>query len=732
MNSISHLSEPTTTRNVVVLKRIITSITLLTLFSSAVWAQYWYRMAPIEHNGYLYDLSFVNDSTGWAVGNEVLYTNNGGLTWNVQRPAVPSRVYNAVQFLDTQNGWAAGTNGIVSKTTDGGSLWMDINTGFTNPIHDICFTTTQKGHLVGNWGLIARTTDGGQTWNQYVTPIVDHLTSIDFVGTFKGWIVGFNGRMLRTTNGGVTWSETTLPNPIAYFYEVDFISETVGWACGVFYNSSSMGYGPMIRKTTDGGLIWSSPSSGLGVTITELAVINPNHVFTSGGFHLYKTVNGTNWTAIAPSLAYTITDIKFVTPQKGWISSWEYFSPRTRLLASVNGGVHWKQQYKGANFDFYDFTIIETTIYAVGEKGYIAASNLPTTSKWSIFPRIKKQTLRAIDSHRNQIWAVGDSGYFVTKFHEYSDWQVVLFPDATNLRSVDFVNSDTGWVAGEGGRIYHTTNQGRTWDQQISNTSRNINRIYFLNSQVGWCVGDDGVTLHTSNGGYQWNVQVHDLDANYDDLHSVYFFNEQKGWCVGEYGQVFQTTDGGSNWLQQVVQDTVDFNDVLFESELNGFIVGNRGTFYRTTNGGVRWYMDVQYDWLVAPPVSSLYRVKKMQNNAIYATGQNGSFWRQSNLSTTGEPTETVLPQSVQLQQNYPNPFNSQTMITYSLPHTLVVNLTLYDVQGRFVKSMIRGLTQSAGTYTATLDGAGLASGIYYIKLRAGEYVQTKKAVLLK
>lgn len=84
------------------------------------------------------------------------------------------------------------------------------------------------------------------------------------------------------------------------------------------------------------------------------------------------------------------------------------------------------------------------------------------------------------------------------------------------------------------------------------------------------------------------------------------------------------------------------------------------------------------------------------------------------------------------LSQNYPNPFNRETRITYALPRVSTISLALYDVQGRLVQSLFRGLSQDAGTYSVTLNGAGLSSGVYYVKLNAGEFTQTIKIIYMK
>ncbi|MCW8818105.1 MAG: Omp28-related outer membrane protein [Ignavibacteriaceae bacterium] len=94
-------------------------------------------------------------------------------------------------------------------------------------------------------------------------------------------------------------------------------------------------------------------------------------------------------------------------------------------------------------------------------------------------------------------------------------------------------------------------------------------------------------------------------------------------------------------------------------------------------------------------------------------------------------PNENISPVSFNLSQNYPNPFNPTTTITYSIPKESQVNLKIYDVMGREVAVLVNG-KQQAGAYEVKFDAASLASGTYFYKLTAGDFISVKKMALLK
>ena len=101
----------------------------------------------------------------------------------------------------------------------------------------------------------------------------------------------------------------------------------------------------------------------------------------------------------------------------------------------------------------------------------------------------------------------------------------------------------------------------------------------------------------------------------------------------------------------------------------------------------------------------------------------------QNPLSTPAE--EQPVPKTFVLEQNYPNPFNPTTTIRYQLPQSATVSLKIYDVLGREVQTLVNE-RQAAGQYSVPFNADGLASGVYFYRLQAGSFVQTKKMMLIK
>ena len=107
-----------------------------------------------------------------------------------------------------------------------------------------------------------------------------------------------------------------------------------------------------------------------------------------------------------------------------------------------------------------------------------------------------------------------------------------------------------------------------------------------------------------------------------------------------------------------------------------------------------------------------------------------------SKLTSVNPPFESAGPGEYKLFQNYPNPFNPSTKIRYSIPSSgthrdASVRLKIYDILGREIATLVNK-RQRPGNYEVTFDGSGLPSGVYFYRLAAGNYIKTKKLILLK
>ena len=116
---------------------------------------------------------------------------------------------------------------------------------------------------------------------------------------------------------------------------------------------------------------------------------------------------------------------------------------------------------------------------------------------------------------------------------------------------------------------------------------------------------------------------------------------------------------------------------------------------------------------------------------AIGLSGSNIDELRVGEGITSINESTDIMSKRFVLHQNYPNPFNPTTKIKYSIPIGSFVSLKVYDLLGRDIMTLVNGRKQK-GTYQVEFDGKNLASGMYFYSLRAADFIETKKFVLLK
>lgn len=114
------------------------------------------------------------------------------------------------------------------------------------------------------------------------------------------------------------------------------------------------------------------------------------------------------------------------------------------------------------------------------------------------------------------------------------------------------------------------------------------------------------------------------------------------------------------------------------------------------------------------------YRLKQVDYNGTY------KYYNLTGNVSIGVPVK------FELSQNYPNPFNPATKINFSLPKDAKVTLTIFDVSGREIARLLNNEFRQADFYTVQFSGLNLASGVYFYRIEAGDFVDSKKMMLIK
>ena len=137
--------------------------------------------------------------------------------------------------------------------------------------------------------------------------------------------------------------------------------------------------------------------------------------------------------------------------------------------------------------------------------------------------------------------------------------------------------------------------------------------------------------------------------------------------------------------------------------------------------------------WTLTAPGGYAYGLDIGNDNSIYVVGGNtaGTTIQILQTLTSVSGNNNTLLNTYWLGNNYPNPFNPSTNIQYQLPENEFVKLTVFDISGRVIETLVNE-KQSAGSYEVTFNASEYSSGIYFYKLQVKDFVEVKKMILIK
>ncbi len=367
-------------------------------------------------------------------------------------------------------------------------------------------------------------------------------------------------------------------------------------------------------------------------------------------------------------------------------------------------------------------------------------------------------------------WAVGETRIYKTTDGGENWFEQVNRPGA-GFTSIFFVDSLYGWATLGGWRPYKTTNGGVNWSEQTNLDFYNTSDVYFTNQDTGWITGDyTGFILYkTIDAGVTWDT----VGGMYQPRKFTFFPDTAHWWTYG-FSHIYETTNNGINW-QEINPPSQVF--AKFNAPVNGlgYGVGGSGFIVKYTDSifiPVEWtsfkvesiYDKVLLEWSTSTETNNKgFDVERFDEalktewetigfvNGNGTTAEEHSYlfadqnvspgkykYRLKQIDFNGSSkyskeieVNTNVPLKFSLEQNYPNPFNPETNISFTLPEETNVTLKLYDITGREIKVLVNEKKQP-GNYTIKLKGGDLSSGVYFYRLKAGEYFKTGKMMLLK
>jgi photosystem II stability/assembly factor-like uncharacterized protein len=316
------------------------------------------------------------------------------------------------------------------------------------------------------------------------------------------------------------------------------------------------------------------------------------------------------------------------------------------------------------------------------------------------------------------------------------NWMTLNIPNQYP-NDVYFINENTGWISSNDNNMLKTTNGGLNWSSFTlsGNIPYGLYSISFVNSQTGWCIGHyyNSYTyeqyfsvIKTTNGGNTWFIIREESHEPYRNYRDIQFLDSQTGYL--NRIPPSKTTDGGQTWFN--ILDSTYYKGMHFIDINTGWFAGWGGILTKTTNGGLNWQTQVITNSFIAQEIYFI------DLNTGWVVG--GSYISQNIImkTTTGGITfvntnSNYIPDKYFLFQNYPNPFNPATNIKFAIPKNEFVKITVFDMLGKELETLVNEQLQS-GTYETNWNASNYPSGVYFYKLSAGDFSETKMMLLIK
>lgn len=281
---------------------------------------------------------------------------------------------------------------------------------------------------------------------------------------------------------------------------------------------------------------------------------------------------------------------------------------------------------------------------------------------------------------------------------------------------------DTNIFAATHTGVYISADTGKTWHiMSLGLPNLNVQAFAFLSKYIFAGIYSRGVYAKTDR--FAW-YEVNNGITYFDVRALIVSGNNIFAGTMG--GGIFKSSNFGNNWT--IVNNGLSNGNVIsFTTSGTNIFAGTAetsGGVFLSTNDGASWLNKSQGLYNM-PNINALLVI----NGYIFAGTGHQSIWRRSMDDILG--LNNIIPPSFSLLQNYPNPFNPQTVIKFNLPVRSEVLLIVYDIRGREVQTLVNGKLK-AGIYKINFNRSSLSSGIYFYKIKANEFSETKRMIILK
>ncbi len=667
----------------------------------------WERISYVR---YAQDLESFNSKLFVRSDEGLFKSDNGGTSWNMILEGKAST------FYKSDNTLFVSVNDTIYKTFDGENwepalLGTDANTILFGQPTVQQLIDIQTFLIQDTLAILGATTsvypipqgiyvshDRGENWI-YPEGIGDQLFARDFEMMGNSIYMASSSGVFKSTDKGLTWSGLN-----------DGLSGTNGppQIDNIFKMNNQLfvktNYPRQIYKLSD--TTWTS----LNLTEEPLYLsVEESDLFFTSGMGIFKLTMQNNSVSdltdglIASSVVpFAITkDLVF-----GWGGSTNF--------KSEDGGSNWTNFEQ---FNFKSMLVDQNMIYTIGVHGIYRSSD------------------------NGNSWSSSSSGIPASYF-EYASGLVKsdgkIYVSFSKIRPRTHLSPI--W---EAGGVYASSNNGQSWSQvsgglpQEAGVKVPVTLLYSSDNQL-LARTIEGL-YRSTNAGASWSAFTAGFPEFYFPLDFAGFKNNI--YVMTNHGVYY--SDGNVNQWLELNTGLPDFSITTFYSRYQ-FLVYNEKLYLIQSGEVTSAYLLENGSWIEYNsnlPVGIEFNRFSIIGDQIYAGTIDRGIWKGKLDELTDVKFSEVSPSDFVLHQNYPNPFNPTTKISFVIPVNLspllggagggLTTLKVYDLLSKEVATLLNK-PMDAGTYEVEFDASNLPSGVYFYKLSAGSFSETKKMLLLK
>ena len=694
---------------------------ILIIHSNISFSQFTWQQLNGPQGGLTTEIKSNSNGTLFmgSLGGGIHRSTDNGLTWDQKVNGFPSPEYDdgtvAIAVAGDGDIFASSFTDGVFRSTNNGESW--INTNLPHAFIVTIVIDQNKRVYCGNPGGsgVYVTSNNGLNWLQKNNglPVPAQISSLCLTAAgelYAGTYSGSNTAIYRSTDYAESWTAANLTNANP--------DNIVSHGSAVFAAAYTLG----VFRTTNSGQNWQLVNNGLSNKKINRLFAGSSGVYAATDSGLFRsTNNGDNWFIIG--FAYNRVLEVFMQGSGTLLAAVSLEG----IYRSGNNGVNWIRSSNGFNCNpVISISVSGNTIYTGLEHNGLMRSTDSGNNWAKITNGFKGSTCGLVYTAPNgYVYVQSDSGFFRST-NSGNNW-VMLWGAFSSFTSI--VSTQSGYLFASAtypsSGVWRSTNNGTSWDMPDPNFQSSVYSLCITQTGTLFAGSSGGGVYRSTNNGLNWIQSqpagtVHSLTITPNGNIFAHFYVSS-----GQTG-IYRSTNNGVNW-QYVNFGNNDYYFLKSNSAGHIFAGGFYGAgLYRSTNNGNNWQQidNGIYNRMIAALAF---------DNAGF--GYVGSYYGgiyKTNISTIGLINISAeIPGEFKLSQNYPNPFNPVTNIEFDVPKSSFVKLTVYDVKGRAVETLVNS-ELSPGTYKTDWNAANFSSGVYFYRLQVQGYIETKKMLLIK